>query len=241
MSWLFSRALAAEFLAAGCSAGEPSAPSNLTSTPDAFLWPDKTTDASSLARYGMTFELLTERRGAALLTSFLAAFRAKTSAAPADAPASTASEADSGARWLGSFAKYSPDTCWWRTPPTLFPEGSVACSPIWPTWGWMRNGECLALTTLTRRTRATESGLLPTPVASESLHGFQISAEYEAKRKAQRRGIKLGQWLYRRGRADLANSPTFREWMMAWPIGWTDCAPLETARFQQWLASHGAI
>jgi hypothetical protein len=24
-----------------------------------------------------------------------------------------------------------------------------------------------------------------------------------------------------------------------WPIGWTDCAPLETGRFQQWLRLHG--
>ena len=36
-------------------------------------------------------------------------------------------------------------------------------------------------------------------------------------------------------------NPAWTEWLMGWPIGWTDCVPLETARFQQWLRSHGAF
>jgi hypothetical protein len=34
-------------------------------------------------------------------------------------------------------------------------------------------------------------------------------------------------------------NPTWVEWLMAWPIGWTDCEPLETGRWLQWLDSHG--
>jgi hypothetical protein len=34
-------------------------------------------------------------------------------------------------------------------------------------------------------------------------------------------------------------SPMWVEWLMGWPIGWTDLRPLETVRFQQWRASHG--
>ena len=30
-----------------------------------------------------------------------------------------------------------------------------------------------------------------------------------------------------------------REWMMGWPIGWTELRPLATDRCQQWLLSHG--
>jgi len=31
------------------------------------------------------------------------------------------------------------------------------------------------------------------------------------------------------------------EWMMAWPIGWSACEPLETGRFRLWLLSHGLL
>jgi DNA (cytosine-5)-methyltransferase 1 len=34
-------------------------------------------------------------------------------------------------------------------------------------------------------------------------------------------------------------NPTWVEWLMGWPIGWTDSKPLETDRFQQWWNSHG--
>lgn len=34
-------------------------------------------------------------------------------------------------------------------------------------------------------------------------------------------------------------NPMWIEWLMGWPLGWTDCAVLETDKFQQWLGSHG--
>lgn len=33
-------------------------------------------------------------------------------------------------------------------------------------------------------------------------------------------------------------NPTWVEWLMGWPIGWTDLKPLETDKFRQWLRSH---
>jgi hypothetical protein len=35
-------------------------------------------------------------------------------------------------------------------------------------------------------------------------------------------------------------NPAWSEWLMGWPIGWTDKTPLETDKFQRWLHSHGA-
>ena len=35
-------------------------------------------------------------------------------------------------------------------------------------------------------------------------------------------------------------NPPWVEWLMGWPIGWTDLQPLETVKFRQWLRSHGA-
>jgi hypothetical protein len=34
-------------------------------------------------------------------------------------------------------------------------------------------------------------------------------------------------------------SADWSEWLMGWPIGWTDLKPLATAKFQQWQLSHG--
>ena len=35
-------------------------------------------------------------------------------------------------------------------------------------------------------------------------------------------------------------NPNWVEWLMGWPIGWTDLEPLATGRFQEWLDAHGA-
>lgn len=37
-----------------------------------------------------------------------------------------------------------------------------------------------------------------------------------------------------------ALNPPWVEWLMGWPIGWTDLQPLATVKFRQWLRLHGA-
>ena len=34
-------------------------------------------------------------------------------------------------------------------------------------------------------------------------------------------------------------NPTWVEWLMGWPLGWTDLKPLEMDKFRQWQRSHG--
>ena len=36
-------------------------------------------------------------------------------------------------------------------------------------------------------------------------------------------------------------NPTWVEWLMGWPLEWTDLRPLETDRFRQWLHLHGKL
>jgi hypothetical protein len=55
---------------------------------------------------------------------------------------------------------------------------------------------------------------------------------------------RVGVWVYQlekqeSGTCDGILNPEFSEWLMAWPIGWTDLKPLATDKFQQWLRSHG--
>jgi hypothetical protein len=35
-------------------------------------------------------------------------------------------------------------------------------------------------------------------------------------------------------------NPTWVEWLMGWPLGWTDCDASAMDRFRKWCASHGA-
>ena len=34
-------------------------------------------------------------------------------------------------------------------------------------------------------------------------------------------------------------NPTWVEWLMGWPLGWTDLKPLGMDKFQAWQRSHG--
>lgn len=36
-------------------------------------------------------------------------------------------------------------------------------------------------------------------------------------------------------------NPTWVEWLMGWPIGWTACAALETDKYQEWQRLHGGF
>ncbi|MNJ30270.1 hypothetical protein D3C77_248670 [compost metagenome] len=36
----------------------------------------------------------------------------------------------------------------------------------------------------------------------------------------------------------VGDNPTWVEWLMGWPSGWTDLKPLEMAKFREWLQQH---
>ena len=178
MSWLYSRALVEEFSAATCSAGAPSAPSNSTPTPQAYWSHGKTTAHSRLSRYGMTLERLTDDRGAELLTWYLEASRARTSARPARAQASTASDQDSGARWHELSARFDRDTCSWRTHRRLWDEELIGSSVTFPRWGMTVNGVLLVRGTPALPTYASARGssrAIPTPNGETFFHTPQTT------------------------------------------------------------------
>lgn len=106
---------------------------------------------------------LTEGHGAALLTWYLAAFPAKTSAQPAEGQESTESEAGYGARWPALLARYDRDTCSWKTPQCSLFEDSEPSLETWPRSGLMLDGACFQLPPLAHRIEESGYGLWPTP------------------------------------------------------------------------------
>ena len=265
MSWLYSRALVAEYSAATFSDGERYARSSKTPTPQAFLPPDRMTAFSRPSRYGMTFAHFPADLGEALLTWFRADSRVRTYPLLAEAPASMASDPACGARCDGSLAKYDPASSSWKTAQLSLLAGSEEFSETWPSWGSMRSGECWEQMTWAPRTGESESGLWPTPtvcgnhnrkgVSSKSGDGLATAVKKWPTPVASMSKGSSPASLTRKSGEDRSNdrldhavmasdggplNPTWVEWLMGWPEGWTDLRPLAMARFHEWQRQHSS-
>ena len=236
MSWLYSRVLVEEYLGENYSDGEPSVQSSGNPTQLAYLHPDKMTEFSRLSRFGMTFKPLTENRGEELLTLYLEDFPAKTSPQQEKEQESLESEVECGATWQGSLAKYDLNTSLWKTPQCSLLEESTEYLGIWPKWGLMQDGELYQQQTSVPRILEKESGLWPTPLASDNRDRGNLSSGAVKRRMEKGKQISLSQSV---SNTSGQLNPTWVEWLMGWPLGWTDLKPLETDKFQAWLLKHG--
>ena len=251
MSWLFSQALVAEYLGDISSDGEPSVPSSGNHTRQAYCLPDKMKAFSRISRFGMTFKPLTEDRGVELLTLYLADFRARTSALRDEETAWTESDQECGTTWRGWLAKYDPDSSSWKTAQCSLLEDSTESLAILPRSGMTRSGLLWERPMLERLTSATGSGSWPTPQASDNRPratanstarriklGKQVSLEAAVKfwPTPTSHNAKEGGFPSEHNRntptlsaqAGGSLNPMWVEWLMGWPLGWTDLKPLET-------------
>ena len=74
---------------------------------------------------------------------------------------------------------------------------------------------------------AVARNLWPTPTAHNAK---ETNAPSKATRNTPTLAAQVGGKL----------NPTWVEWLMGWPLGWTDCGASATDKFQAWLRSHGA-
>lgn len=167
MSYTFSRALVEAFSQASCSEIDAFVPSSTSHTPELSSLPDRTTEHFRLSRFGMTCAPLTEGRGEALLKSFLADSRARTSAQQVGVMASTASAPACGAKWPESSVRYDPASSEWKTAHCLWEEVLPWSSVTLPTWGMTRSGSVYRHPTAERPISETGAGLWPTPNARD--------------------------------------------------------------------------
>ena len=233
MSWLFSQALVAEYLEATYLGGEQSAQWSETATPQAYCSPDKMTNVSRLSRFGMTFAPLTDDRGAELLTWFREGFLARTSASQEKEPELTESVPVFGLKCLGLLARFDRDSCSWKTPQLSLLGGGSESLQTLPRWGIAADGELWELAMSERPIGENESGFWLTPSANEDAAGTPNGKMQKMLGNDPRiRGTTPEEW----ARGTL--NPTWVEWLMGWPLGWTDLKPLEMDRFQQWQQQH---
>lgn len=243
MSWLFSQALVEEYLVESSLDGEQSAPLNGNPIQQAYCAPGKMTDFSRISRFGMTFKPLMESRGEELLTLYLEDFHAKTSPLLEKERESAVKEAECGGKCLASFTKYDPDLCLWKTHQSSLLEGLEQFSETWPRWGLMRNGECWEQETLAQTIKETESGfweqMWPTPCATDCRGSGKNGKLRDRLDYATERGATKSKKYSEPPKNGGRLNPTWVEWLMGWPPGWTDLKPLETDKFHCVPQQHG--
>ena len=265
MSWHFSRALVAEYSQATCLDGALFAPLRSTTTPEAYLWRDKMTESLDLFQFGMTSQRSTERLGVELLTWFRAGFRALTSALRGQCGAGMESQetkAGCGLSICESLTKLDQDLFGGRTRQNSSPKGLQRSFERWPSAGMFADGKLSALTIAGYHTQENEFGFsLPTPTSRDwkDTPGMAL-ARKDGKTRTDRLPMLLFSCVRSAGIEWKQTTPTaaqtvkvkgltvtisgreycpeLPEWLMGWPIGWTDLKPLETDRFREWQQQH---
>jgi len=262
MSWLFSQALVEEYSGDTCSDGALSVPLSGNPTQQAYCSPDKMTEFSRLSRFGMTFKPLTESLGQDVLMSYLEDFPVRTFLPLDEALASKEPDRECGVTWRESLAMYDLDTFMWKTVHSSLLEDFIEFSGTWPRWGLMQDGVSYRQQPLVPHTKEIESGSWPTPNSWDGKRGPR-SAGHIAAKKAQitlvtavarqmwptptahnaKEGAYPGEFTRNTptlsAQAGGMLNPTWVEWLMGWPLGWTDLKPLATDKYQQWLQQHG--
>ena len=135
------------------------------------------------------------------------------------------------------FAKFDQNTFSWRTfQGSLLSPILEPFSETWPRWGICLNGECYQLAPLAHHIHGKDCSLYPTPRETQSRvpnyrehRGLSFSKanieEVLAKRYPDLIGKRVNQ--------------DFLRWLMMWPAGWAQLAPMEMDKFRSWLKQFG--
>jgi hypothetical protein len=268
MSWHYSQGLVVEYLEASSQDGAVFAPLKETDTPETYCWRDKTTESLSLFQFGMTCELSTADPGVALLTWFRGDFLVRTSALReqcGDATAWRVSDPVYGGRCCALLGRFALPMFSVKTRPPCELQDWFKSSKDLPRSAMLHAGSLWELIPSDCITNASGFGsTLPTPTARDWKDTFGMSPERrDGKTRLDRLPMLLFSLVRSAGMSsttlkaltaartvelkDLAQveisgpdyCPELPEWVMGWPIGWTELKPLATDRFQQWLLSHG--
>jgi len=264
---LCSQERAAEYSADTCSDGKQFTQLSVMPTPHVFYRNDKPMDFYRRSPFGLTCAVLTGDRCEALLTWFLADSRARKSASPEVALGSTGHGADSGRKWPASLARYDPSTHTLKTAQGSLFSDLIESSLTLPRSGSMRNGECYQRSILVPPMivsgcgSSRETFQTPTVCGNYNRKGASATsgdglATYVRKYPTPTATAYKG-WSPNHNRADTDDrldytvereahesgmhgrlNPMWEEWLMAWPIGWTQLKPLGTDRWHEWRRQH---
>ena len=121
--------------------------------------------------------------------------------------------AQSGEKWLELYRRQDPLGCLVRTLVGSRRWGSTTCFLTWRAWDTPAKRSLFQLAPSTPRTDETEFGLLPTPRT-------QMTRKVELREGGHRSNLEevIAEWFGDHGNLN----PEFVEWLMGYPLGWTD-------------------
>jgi hypothetical protein len=209
MSWHYLRELEGESLEDICSGGEQLQPLKSKITHAEFYCNGKLMDSYLDSLSGTTLKHSMGSLGQEKSMSSQEVSHAKICLQQEKEQDLMGNDQDSGEKWQGSFAKYDPNTHSLRTHQcSLFEDSTEYCATL-PRWGSMRTGECWELPMLEQNTNGTEFGLWPTPTTPSGGGNCGGSGAYK---NALKNGTHIPHSI----------NPNLYEWLMGFPIGWTD-------------------
>jgi len=239
----------------------------LKSTQDKSYSNDNETECCPSSPSGTTSAPLMGSLGEEQLMLFAEDSPAKTSVPQEEEPALEESVRDYGKNMPELLERYGLSLSLRKTLRFCGVAGLTLSSKTCPNWGMMQDGACWELGTSARPIKEIGCGYLPklaptpraqepgstsegygdclndvakgrkgwnktwpTPQAQDAKNVNQTKSAYQTLPKTM---------LKREGSGRL--NPPWVEWLMGWPIGWTDLKPLETGRYQQWQQQHGTF
>jgi hypothetical protein len=261
MSWHYLREVAGEFLEDICLGGEPLPPLKSKTTHAEFYCKGKLMDSYLDSLCGMTSAPLMDTLGEAKSMLSAGVSLVRTSPLQEKEMDSMVSGQDSGHTWRGWLARFDPLLCSWRTAQcSLLGEEHELLQTL-PRWGMTQDGLLWEQPMWEHHTSETESGLWPTPVSSDismrttkyKQGGTALSLAVLTWPTPRTAGMcgGSGSWnllnknttveearLMGAGNGGQLNPP-WVEWLMGWPIGWTDLKPLGTDKSHYVQQQHG--
>ena len=212
---------------------------NLNLTAEKSCSKDNETESYPSSQSGMMLKPSTGDRGEEKLTSSVEGSRVRTSARQEREPVSTVNDQECGEKCKELSVKFDLKSSSWKTHLYLWEEDLLESSVILPRWGMMQSGVCWELTMPELHTKESESGSWPTPRCQMARrpnwervetgnHKCNLE-DYTAIKEGLTRGS--GKW---------SLNPEWCEWLMGWPVGWTNATePLGMDKFRSWLRQHG--
>lgn len=243
MSYTYLLERGEESSAESFSAIPASVLSNGTNTRDSASSRDSETDHCQGFQYGTTSPHLTGSRGKIGCRLSVVDFHARTSHAPEKVQGSLVHAVACGSTWRELLMKYDHVSSLLKTHHCLWEKALSPFSVTLPQWGMMRDGEFWEQTIAGVFTFARGAGYWPTPLKNEGPGGQQmkLTDAIAVKEGFKPRYYKLDGMEGRKVFTGKVN-PEFAEWLMGWPMGWTNVSQgLETGRFRQWLRLHSAF